>query len=673
MSVRHEQMRAVESIAGALRLSAPVLVADPTRLAGQLAGRLTGSEEPGVGHFLDDVRSRAARPWLCPLGRALASAGGALQQILSGHDKPVSAVTVTPDGRGIVSGGQDGHMRIWDLATGLLLREWKSDEGGVTTLALTPDGRLAVGWCGRFGQGRIQTWDVTSGRLSGEWNDGQGGVAALALTPDGRSVVSGGNDGSVRVWDLASGRLERELKVRHSRAVLAVAVSPDGDRIVTGGEDETVRVTSLSKSRSNVTLQTGGGKAHAVAVSPDGSRIVAGTAQRVLVWRGADCELEHTLEGHYTDVFAVAISTDGVHVFSGGGSQEADNKVRVWDLAGGQLEGSLVGHLGPIRSIVAGPGGAMVVSGSDDGTVRVWDIRNIRAEQRPQRHDGPVEALKVSPDGSWAVSGGKDHTVRIWHLPSEKMKRTLRGHAAPVCGVDVSSDGARIVSGSEDGSMRVWDSASGRSEHRLEGTGRTVRGVAVAGRGDLVISTAPGKIDIRSAADGDLLSFIDDDRMGVEQWGPAIAVTPDGTRIVLGSWWGGVGVFDLEGRLHQEMGDKSLNSSSDVVAVTPDGAHVVSSHMGTAVRLWDIGSGTLERTYEGLRMSAITPDGAYAVCCSSLDDTLIVWDVHTGEEIAEWVADPGIQVSACCTVPTDSSLFVYGDSTGAVHILRLLD
>jgi len=76
---------------------------------------------------------------------------------LTGHTKDVNAVAVTPDGRQIVSGSDDGTVRVWDLATGEAAR------------TLTNYGAP---------------------------------VAAVAVTPDGRQIVSGSDDDTVRMWDL---------------------------------------------------------------------------------------------------------------------------------------------------------------------------------------------------------------------------------------------------------------------------------------------------------------------------------------------------------------------------------------------------------------------------------------------------------------------------------------
>jgi len=122
------------------------------------------------------------------------------------------------------------------------------------------------------------------------------------------------------------------------------------------------------------------------------------------------------------------------------------------------------------------------------------------------------------------------------------------------------------------------------------------------------------------------------------------------------------------------------------------------------VRIWDLANGQMERTLQGYALDAgeprgsdggvtgvaVTPDGHRIVWgvadrkslvtgqrpqgdyVGTEDCTLYVWDFALGREIASWTPDLGVGVSACCTVLTDASLFVYGDSAGHVHVLRLL-
>ena len=274
MTTREGQVRTLEAVDGALRLSAPFLATDPGRLPGQLVGRLVGTPEADVDHLLGEVRGLAPRPWLCPLTPALAQSGGPLERVLVGHAKQVNAVTVTPNGARIVSGGDDFTVRIWDLASGRLERELRGHIGAVEAVAVTPDGtRIVSGGMDHT----VRVWDLGSGDLERTLEGHPAAVRSVAVTPDGARVVSAGDDHTVRVWDIVSGDLERTLE-GHPAAVRSVAVTPDGARIVSGGVDGTPRVWNLAGGQEvrSWTLDPGIAVQGCCAVPTDASLFVYG-------------------------------------------------------------------------------------------------------------------------------------------------------------------------------------------------------------------------------------------------------------------------------------------------------------------------------------------------------------------------------------------------------------
>ena len=113
----------------------------------------------------------------------------------------------------------------------------------------------------------------------------------------------------------------------------------------------------------------------------------------------------------------------------------------------------------------------------------------------------------------------------------------------------------------------------------------------------------------------------------------------------------------------------------EAVAVTPDGSHAVSASDDRTLRVWNLASGRCEHTLKGhkhrVTAVAVTPDGSRAVSAASNDGTLRVWNLKEGHEVARWTCEPGVGVTACCSVPTDPTLFVYGNTHGRVDILRL--
>jgi WD40 repeat protein len=60
-----------------------------------------------------------------------------------GHSGEVSSVAFSPDGAGVLSGSVDKTIKLWDAATGVLIRTFEGHSGQVTSVAFSPDGGRA--------------------------------------------------------------------------------------------------------------------------------------------------------------------------------------------------------------------------------------------------------------------------------------------------------------------------------------------------------------------------------------------------------------------------------------------------------------------------------------------------------------------------------------------------
>ncbi|KAF5343672.1 hypothetical protein D9758_014687 [Tetrapyrgos nigripes] len=282
----------------------------------------------------------------------------------------VVGISVSPDGTRIVSGSEDGTVRIWDAQTGTAIGEpLQGHEGSVQSVAFSPDGARIVS--GSY-DSTVRIWDAQTGTAIGKPLQGhEGQVQSVAFSPDGARIVSGSNDRTVRIWDAQTGTAIGEPLQGHENWVSSVAFSPDGARIVSGSYDSTVRIWDAQ----------------------------TGTA------------IGEPLQGHTYWVQSVAFSPDGARIVSG----SYDSTVRIWDAQTGTAIGEpLQGHEDCVQSVAFSPDGARIVSGSYDRTVRIWDARTGTAiGEPPQGHEDWVQSVAFSPDGARIVSGSHDRAVTI--------------------------------------------------------------------------------------------------------------------------------------------------------------------------------------------------------------------------------------------------------------------
>ncbi len=387
----------------------------------------------------------------------------------------VTNVDVSPDGRQILSSGDDGLIRRWDLKSGEPEGDPLAGQNGKAGAAYVRDGRWIAS--AASADWTVRVWDANTGAtvhvLPGPHDD----VTTGEISPDGTIFATGNRDGTIVLRDVETGKQIGEPIHGHDAWVLAMAFSPDGTRLLTGGRDGAMQLWNVSTHQpADPPLPSHRGPVVGVEFSPDGRRIASmsylvgsegnnasdATQLRVTDSYSGRPIVDGITESGYGG-YSLAFRPDGRRVAIGG----SDKKIHVFDADTGASVGlPLSGHTGPVNSLTYSGDGTRIFSAGDH-TIHVWSAEPDQAIATPLpglAFDGSLPAA-VSPDGSVVATRdvNNESDIALWGIDTGRHLRTIStGHRGPVTALAWEPDGQAIASAaSADNTVRLWDTQTG--------------------------------------------------------------------------------------------------------------------------------------------------------------------------------------------------------------------
>jgi TRAP-type C4-dicarboxylate transport system substrate-binding protein len=148
-------------------------------------------------------------------------------RVFSGHPEAVAAVAFSPDGKYIATGCDDHIARVWDIASGELVREFTGHQGHVNGIKFSLDSRLLL--TGSEDK-TARLWDIAAGQTLRIFQGHRADVQGVTFSPDGNLIATGSNDRSARVWDLQASLAAKPHQTEPGIITLRLAVSDGGGR-----------------------------------------------------------------------------------------------------------------------------------------------------------------------------------------------------------------------------------------------------------------------------------------------------------------------------------------------------------------------------------------------------------------------------------------------------------
>ena len=179
------------------------------------SGRVLTTMKAAAINFSQDGRSLVLAPegGGAPFLRELA---GGKETRLAGGGSGITDLAVVPDGRGLVAAMEGGSAKLWDLATGQLVRTFECPGGtGVRSVAVNDTAAVLATGCM---DGSAWLWDVKAGRqlrnLMPPLSAGEFAETIVRFTRDGRRVLVAVRD-QLTLWDVTTGKELRRIALPH--------------------------------------------------------------------------------------------------------------------------------------------------------------------------------------------------------------------------------------------------------------------------------------------------------------------------------------------------------------------------------------------------------------------------------------------------------------------------
>lgn len=312
---------------------------------------------------------------------------------------------------------ESGMIRVWDAGKGATERTFRGHDKAVTALRVSPDGRWFAS--GAFadpndaGDGLedspCRLWSL-DGREVAQIEGHSLGLSALAFSRDGNRLATASLDRTCRVWQIDPSGKADEIAVLsgHTLSVTCVDFSPDGKLVASGSRDNSVRLWDAETGDQVAELKHHYLEVKSVAFTSDGTRLLScGRDRSIVIWDVAKQEKLAELKGASAEVLCLALDGTDSRVAAGLGS----NAIKIWNLETKQIELELAGHTGAVESVQFHPQANRLASSSRDKTVRLWDLD--QPDSAPlvlEGHTSVVHAVQFTPDGKNLVSGALDIT-----------------------------------------------------------------------------------------------------------------------------------------------------------------------------------------------------------------------------------------------------------------------
>lgn len=582
----------------------------------------------------------------------------ALWNLEQGGVARIAAVSFSPNGELIATGGYDGLVKVWDILRGApvsQMERWENHnqllrQNEISRLAFSPNGQmLAVS--GR----RDYIVDIlrpeTGEALAKINSEHQMEVRYCALTrpvafspdslliacasPDDANPSSEPTEECISVWDVSGG--ERVAYLKDYRDVLySLAFSPCGRFLAAGGH---------RKGRAKLKVwSTDSWQLHRAHPDIGADRVIVSYSSGNVLCAASVFDETNTIEvrdvEHTENIYT--LKNDGeigaVH-FANGTQFVADcfHDFKVWTHEHPHARAFSHLHTGFAESLVFSSDGKTLASAHRGGGIRLWDVDEL--SQAPSVFNPPGTKHRVyAPSSAKIHATSEDENIlNVWEVGNHTpVAQILLGKPPSYGAVGYAPKTQRLACGDDDGRISVWDVTRGERRYTLTAHTTEIVNLVFSPNGKYLASLANYSPDSRlwDVERGNEIPDFPGDRVEFVAFSPCSTLIVGDTEKEILLW----DVTRCESRLVMKKPESWISNGlwQMALAFSSCGRYFASApwwDLGmekVPVRLWKVATGEVLASFWGhardIVALAFSPDGL-RLASGGCDGTILLWDI----------------------------------------------
>lgn len=609
---------------------------------------------PNGKYIISASDDRTARVWNARTGKSIATLE---------HKGRVVSANFSPDSKFVVT-SSNNIACIYDITTGkMTINPLVHDSCSVKSAIFSPDGKYIITRTnndfeflsnGMLGNETTYIWDAKTGAPI------KSHITSVDFSVDGKyAVTSKGRE--IQIWDVSSS-MPITKSIQHFSYVKSAMFTPNGEYIIVKSRkrdlkkylpryihlNDTICVLDAKTGFPIVAPKIDNSPYNTTTFSKDGKYVVTsrtnlGLFDILKIMDFKTGELITKISHDSRNIKSAVFSSNGKFLIASSG-----RSVYIWNVLTGKQSYTLLDHNNDVKSTFLSTDDKQLITVTEDNTIYLWEFVNNQDNTGLFYNNDDFKYTVFSSKENISLRVSNKNDIYIWDLEKNIALIKLPRQKANLDYAVFSPNGEYVVTISSDNIARVWNTETGKLVNEIIQHKSEINSTVFSPDGKTFATASnDSTVCIWRVSTGTIIGT----PLRHNRFVQKIAFSQNGNFIAAASG-GDVYIWDVRTRRPTIYSPITHDSYVNFIVFNSDGKYLATSTRNCEILVWDIMSGKkMIKQYGGsdlspvLNSSIFSPDGKSIVALLG-DGMANVWNVSTGKCMTNALMHDDIIISA---------------------------